>query len=94
VDRAEAERNARALIDAARAQRQRAPRWLWGVALAVSVVCVAALVIGWLVYRWQPVPAVGVAAEVHRSDGFAGGLAIGAAGGLAIGVLLGRRLRR
>jgi hypothetical protein len=64
------------------------------VALVVSLICVAALVVGWLVYQRRPVAPVGVSAAPHRGEGFAGGLAVGAAAGLAIGVVIGRRLRR
>jgi len=97
---ADVEAKARAIADQAKSQRKRLPRSAWSVSLAVALVCVAALVIGYVMKPEAPAetPPVhvgnGISVPAHTtiSPMFGTPFLIGVAAGVAIGIAIGRRL--
>jgi uncharacterized membrane protein len=98
---ADVEAKAKAIADQAKSQRKRLPRSAWSASLIIALVCVAALVIGYLVKPAAP----DEGPPVHLGNGaisvpshetihgvFGVEFFIGVVAGIGIGVTIGRRL--
>ena len=97
---ADVEAKARAIADQAKGQRKRLPRSAWTASLIVALVCVAALVIGYLVKPATPAEPTpvhvggGISVPSHQTIHGVFGVEffIGVVAGIGIGITIGRRL--
>ena len=88
------EAGARAIVEAARAQRPATPRWLWGLAAVIGGACAIAFGVVMLVTGDAgPAPAA-LAPTTAGGRGFGAGLLVGVVVGLFAGLGVGRTLAR
>lgn len=89
--RADAERQAEALVASARQARPSTPRWLWVLAAIVGVGCTIAFVLAMLAAGGEA-PMGPPQVAVPPTSGFMAGLAIGIGIGIAVGLVIARQV--
>ena len=87
------EAEARAIVERARGERTRTPRWLWIIALVTSVVSVGALAIAWIEDR-DTLPVEPLARHPHIDQSSGLGLLVGIVVVVAICSMIALRRRR